>query len=48
VPIEQLQDAGRLAERADALFELRLVDRIHEPDAAAHGEGVRGPLHAVV
>jgi len=51
VPVEQLQHAGRLAERAHALLELGLVlleiglvDRIDEPGAAGDGERVRRPL----
>src|SRR6478736_1385677 len=48
VPVEQLQDARGLAERPDAILELRRVDRVDQPDAAAHAQRVRGPLEGLV
>ena len=48
VAVEQLQDACRLAERADALLELRRVDGVDQPDAAVHAERVRGALEGLV
>ena len=45
VPVDQLDHAGRLAERADALLDALAVDRIDQPDAAVDGERVRRALH---
>ncbi len=48
VTVEQLQDACRLAERPDAVLELRRVDGVDQPDAAVHAQGVRGALEGLV
>ena len=48
VAVEQLQDACGLAERADALLELRRVDRVDQPDAAADAQRVRGAREGLV
>ena len=45
VPVDQLDHAGRLAERADALLDAVAVDRIGQPDAAVDGERVRRAAH---
>ena len=47
VPVEQLDHAGRLAERADALLDAVAVDRVDQPDAAVDGERVRRASHAL-
>src|SRR5918995_4492199 len=48
VPVEQLDDPGRLAERRDA-FERRLPgERIEEPDAVLTGNRMRRALHPLV
>ena len=44
VPVEQLQRAGRPAERPHALVEPIEVDRVDHPDAALDLEGVRDAL----
>jgi hypothetical protein len=48
MPVEQLDHAGRLAERAHPFFELWLVDWIDEPDATLEDERVRGALDPLV
>ena len=48
VTVEQLQDACRLAERPDAVLELRRVDGVDQPDTAVHAQGVRGALEGLV
>ncbi len=40
VPVEQLDDAGRLAERTDSLLHTVGVDRVHEPHARSLHERV--------
>src|SRR6185436_8842158 len=41
VPVEQLQDTGRLAERANALLDAFAVGRVDDPDAAVCEQRVR-------
>ena len=48
VPVDQLDHAGRLAERADALLDAVALDRIGQPDAAVDGERVRRAPHRAV
>jgi hypothetical protein len=48
VPVEQLDHAGRFAERACALLGLRPRERIDEPEAAFGGERVRRPLEPLL
>ena len=44
VPVDELHDAGRLAERLHVGVDLGPVDRVDEPDAAVHAQSVRGAL----
>ena len=48
VPVEQLQDAGGLAERAHALLQFGRVDGVDQPHTAVDGERVRRPLQPLV
>ncbi len=48
VAIEELDDAGRLAERQRADDRVRPVDRIDEPHLPVRGERVRGTRHRLV
>src|ERR687888_2106737 len=41
VPVEELDHAGRLAERADPLLDSRGVVRVKDPDTALRAERVR-------
>ena len=43
--VEQLDDAGGLAERADSVLHPVPLDRIDEPDLAVEDERVRAALH---
>ena len=43
--VEQLDDAGRLAERADPLLDPVAVRRVDHPDASAAAHRVAGALH---
>jgi hypothetical protein len=45
VPVEQLQNAGRVAQFTRAHQRTLVGDRIDHPDAPVRGEDVRGPLH---
>ena len=45
VPVEELDDAGRIAERTDARLDALSVDRIDEPDSAAGANRMRGAQH---
>ena len=47
VPVEQLHNAGRLAELTRPPQRALVGYRIDQPDAPVHREGVRGPLHEV-
>ena len=47
VPVDQLDHAGRLAERANALLDAVAVDRVDQPDAAVDGECVRRSVQAL-
>jgi hypothetical protein len=40
VPIDELDDAGRLSERSDSLVETLDLDRVDDPDATAGEDGV--------
>src|SRR5207244_11167861 len=44
VPVEKLDDARRLSERADPLLDTLTVERVRHPDSAAGEDRVRRPL----
>jgi hypothetical protein len=44
VTIDELDDSGRLAERADPLVETRSVDDVRQPNVFSDPESVRGAL----
>jgi hypothetical protein len=44
VAVEQLQDAGRLAQRG-GILDLRTVERVDQPDPPVIEERVKHPLH---
>ena len=48
VPVEQLQDPGRLAGGADPLLHAVAQDWIDRPDAAGSGEHVRTARHELI
>jgi hypothetical protein len=48
VPVEQLEDAGGCARRADPLLDSVPVDGIDHPDPAVVDEGVRAARHELV
>jgi len=45
VPVEQLDDAGRLAKRADSLLHPIAVDHVDQPHLPFDRERVRAALH---
>jgi hypothetical protein len=44
VPVEELDDPGRLAEPADPLVDPVAVERVDDPDASGRGDRMRGAL----
>ena len=48
VPVEELDDARRLAELERAVDRLRPVERVHEPDLPVRGERMRRARHRLV
>src|SRR5919198_6722351 len=48
VPVEELDHAGRLAERADPLLDSRRVDRVEDPDPVLRTERVRATREPLV
>ena len=44
VPVDELDDAGGLAEGTDALLQAGAVHGVDEPDTAVRAERVRGAL----
>ena len=47
VTVDELDDSGRLAERADPLVEARAVDDVRQPDASSDPERMRRALEAL-
>jgi hypothetical protein len=48
MPVEQLEDAGRIAGCADPLLDAVCCNRIDQPDPAVRDESVRATLHELV
>jgi hypothetical protein len=48
VTVEQLEDAGRLARRANSLLDALAVDRVDEPDSSLRDERVRAAAQPLV